>query len=79
MAEKKPKSKIYGNRIRAILAETEMCQAELADIALDGNQSYLSRIISNQRMSISLPIAIKIAKGLNRSVEEVFICEEIKD
>jgi DNA-binding XRE family transcriptional regulator len=71
--EKKSKEKMHGNKIRQILAETEMTQQELADLALDGDASHLSRIINGQRRCISLPIAIKISKALNRPVEEVFI------
>lgn len=70
---KKPKEKLHSNRIRIILEEIEMSQAELADIALDGDSAHLSRIINGQRRCISLPIAIKIANALKRPVEEVFI------
>lgn len=71
--ERKPKEKLHSNRIRIILEEIEMSQAELADLALDGDAAHLSRIINGQRRSISLPIAIKIANVLKRPVEEVFI------
>jgi len=71
--ERKPKEKLHSNRIRIILEEIEMSQQELADLALDGDASHLSRIINGQRRSISLPIAIKIANALKRPVEEVFI------
>lgn len=70
---KKPKEKLYSNKIRIILEEIQMTQAELADLALNGNSAHLSRIINGQRRSISLPIAIKIANVLQRPVEEVFI------
>lgn len=71
--ERKPKEKLHSNRIRIILEEIEMSQAELADLALDGDAAHLSRIINGQRRSISLPIAIKIANVLKKPVEEVFI------
>lgn len=70
---KKPKEKLHSNRIRQILAENDMCQQELADLALDGNAGYMSKIINGGRRCISLPIAIKIARALNRPVEEIFI------
>jgi len=70
---KKAKEKLHSNKIRQILAEIEMSQAELADLALDGNAGYMSRIINGNRRCISLPIAIKIARVLGRPVEEVFI------
>lgn len=72
---KKPKSKMYSNRIRAILDEINMTQQELAD-NINTNPAHLSRIINGQRKCISLPIAMKIAKGLGRSVEDVFQNEE---
>jgi DNA-binding XRE family transcriptional regulator len=71
--EKKAKEKLHSNRIRLILDEIGMSQQELADIALDGNAGYMSRIINGNRRCISLPIAIKISQALNRPVEEVFI------
>lgn len=71
--EKKPKEKLHSNRIRLILQEIGMSQQELADLTLDGNAAHLSRIINGQRRCISLPIAIKISKVLERPVEEVFI------
>jgi DNA-binding XRE family transcriptional regulator len=70
---KKPKEKLHSNRIRVILDEIGMTQQELADITLDGNAAHLSRIINGQRKCISLPIAFKISKALNKPVEEVFI------
>jgi len=73
---KKPKEKLHSNKIRSILEETGMTQQELADITLDGNTAHLSRIINGQRRCISLPIAIKISKALNKPVEEVFIYKE---
>jgi len=70
---KKNKAKIHSNKIRQILLEMDMTQQELADLALDGNTTHLSRIINGQRRCISLPIAIKIAIALNLPVEGVFI------
>jgi DNA-binding XRE family transcriptional regulator len=71
--ERKAKEKLHSNRIKIILEEINMSQQELADIALDGNASYMSRIINGQRRCISLPIAFKIAQALGKPVEEVFI------
>lgn len=70
---KKSKEKLHSNKIRQILQEIEMSQQELADLALEGNSAHLSRIINGQRRCISLPIAIKISRALNRPVEEVFV------
>jgi len=71
--KKKNKAKIHSNKIRQILLDLDMTQQELADLALDGNTTHLSRIINGQRRCISLPVAIKIAIALNLPVEEVFI------
>lgn len=68
---KKPKSKMYSNRIKEILRETGMSQQELADI-IETNPAHLSRIINGQRQCISLPIAMKIAEALNHTVEDIF-------
>ena len=70
---KKPKERLHSNRIRIVLDEIGMTQQELAYISCNGNASHLSRIINGQRRSISLPIAIKISRALNRPVEEIFI------
>jgi DNA-binding XRE family transcriptional regulator len=75
--ERKAKEKLHSNRIKIILDEIGMSQQELADIALDGNASYMSRIINGQRRCISLPIAFKIAQALGKPVEEVFIYKNV--
>lgn len=73
---KKPKEKLHSNKIKIILEQIGMTQQELADLALSGNAAHLSRIMNGQRRCISLPIAIKICKILNKPVEEVFIYKE---
>ena len=59
---RKPKDKLHSNKIRIILTEIGMTQQELADLALGGDATHLSRIINGQRRCISLPIAMKISK-----------------
>lgn len=70
--KRKPKTKLYGNRIKEILTKKEMSPAELADLT-ETTASHISRIINGQRRCISLPMAIKIAVALGVPVEEVFI------
>jgi len=70
---KKQKEILHSNRIRSILTEKNMTQKQLADMALDGNKGHLSRIINGSSKCLSLPIAFKIAKALDKSVEEVFV------
>ncbi len=73
MANKKPRAKLSGHNIKDILIQINMSQAELADLALDGDNSRLSKIINGKAGSaLSLPIAFKIARALGKSVEEVF-------
>lgn len=68
----KPKSKLYGNRIKQILAEKNMSPQELSDL-VETTPSHISKIINGQRRCISLPIAIKIAVALQTPVEHIFI------
>ncbi len=76
---KKQKEKLHGNRIKQILSEIQMSQQELADLSLDGDAAFLSKIINGHRRCISLPIAMKIAKALSKKVEEVFISKDEND
>lgn len=72
MKKPKPKTKMYGNRIKLILKEKGMSPQELADLT-ETTPSHISRIINGQRRCISLPMAIKIALVLETPVEQVFI------
>lgn len=72
MKVKKTKETIYGNNIRKILKEINMTQQELSDVS-KLSPSFVSKIILGKRKCISLPIAFKISKALNKTVEEVFI------
>ncbi len=76
---KKDKEKLDSNRIRELLEEIEMSQVGLADLALDGNAGYLSRIINGKRQCLSLPIALRISRTLGRPVEEVFIYKFVQN
>ena len=71
--EKKRRDKVFGNKIKSIIDEMKMSQQELADIALNGDSSHLSKIIMGKSRMITLPIAFRIARALNRPIEEVFI------
>lgn len=73
---KKPKEKLFGNRIKAILKEINMSQQELSDLT-ELEPSYLSKVILGKRRCISLPIAFKISSALKRPVEEVFKAKPI--
>jgi transcriptional regulator with XRE-family HTH domain len=70
-SNKSPKATIAGNNIATILKEKGMNQHDLADLT-GLTSSHVSRIINNKRLCISLPVAFKIARALNHSVEDVF-------
>lgn len=67
---KKPKEAV-SNRLGIVLAELEMTQAELSELT-DLYPSHISEIISGKRKGVTLPIALKIAKALNKKVEDIF-------
>lgn len=71
---KKTKEKLSGNRIPELLDIKGMKRVELAHL-IGISEAHLSRIINNKTLCVSLPIAIKIAQGLDEPVENVFIFE----
>lgn len=71
---KKSKEKLSGNRIPELLEIKGMKRVELAHL-IGISEAHLSRIINNKTLCVSLPIAIKIAQGLDEPVENVFIFE----
>lgn len=73
---KKAKLKIKENRVQEFLNEIGMSQQELAD-NIHTSRHHVSEIARQKRPQISAAIAIRIAKHLNKKVEEVFIVEEI--
>lgn len=69
------KDKLHSNRVMELLKEQEMTQQELADITGVG-RTHITKIIQGKRRCISLPIAFKIARALNKPIEEVFIYKD---
>lgn len=75
---RKLKEQLHSNRIKIILKEKGISQKQLS-LLTKLNESHISKIILGQRRCISLPIAFKIAKALNKPIEEIFIAKkEIK-
>jgi DNA-binding XRE family transcriptional regulator len=74
MTDRKEREKLTGNRIPELLDIKGMKRVELAHL-IGISEAHLSRIINNKTVCISLPIAIKIAQGLDEPVENVFIFE----
>lgn len=72
MNNKRPKDKLHSNKLLQILNEKEMTQQELSDIT-GILKTHLTKIVKGQRRCISLPIAIKIARALDKPIEEIFI------
>jgi DNA-binding Xre family transcriptional regulator len=73
--QKKEKEKLSGNRISELLMTKQMKSVELANL-IGISEAHLSRIINNKTLCISLPIAMKIAQGLDEQIENVFIFEQ---
>lgn len=67
---------MHSNNIRAILRKHNLTQQELARVALNNDKAHLSRIVNGKCACISLPIAIRISKALNKPVEQVFNYKE---
>ncbi len=74
MTDRKEREKLTGNRIPELLDIKGMKRVELAHL-IGISEAHLSRIINNKTVCVSLPIAIKIAQGLDEPVENVFIFE----
>jgi DNA-binding XRE family transcriptional regulator len=70
--ERKAKEKLTEIRIREIMKKKGIKQSELAE-AIGVGRSHITRIIDGDRLCISLPIAMKIAKALNTPIDEIFI------
>lgn len=72
--EKKERLKIKENNVKKRLQEIGMTQQELADI-VGTFRGHINKIINEKSKCVSLPIAIKMAKALGTSVEELFIID----
>lgn len=75
--KRKPKEKLSGNRIKYYMEQKGMIAEELADIT-QMCPSFVSRIINNQRMCVSLPTALRIGRALQTPVEKLFLYEVVK-
>jgi hypothetical protein len=69
---RKTKEKITGNRIKIVLEQKGMIAEELADIT-NMCPTFISRIIHDRILCISLPTALRIGKALNTPVEQLFL------
>jgi putative transcriptional regulator len=61
------------NRLRVLRAEFDWSQAELADRVGVARQTIIA--LESGKYAPSLPLAYKLSKVFNKSVEEVFIPE----
>lgn len=71
---KRGKSKLADNRVADIMMEQGMSAQELADI-IETTPGHLSKIMSQQRRCLSLPLGLKIASALKTPVEKIFFLE----
>lgn len=74
---KRAKSKLSHNKVGEVMKKKEMCAQELADL-IETTPAHVSKIMSQQRLCLSLPIGLKIAKALNTPVEQLFFLETKK-
>ena len=70
--EKQKRREVKGNKILSHLKETGMTQRELAD-KCGTNSAHISDIVTGKQRHVSLVTAVKIARALNKKVEDVFI------
>lgn len=75
--KRKPKEKLSGNKIRYYMELNGMIAEELAELT-QMCPSFISRIINNQRMCVSLPTALRIGRALKTPVEKLFLYEVVK-
>jgi|688.fasta_scaffold73243_7 transcriptional regulator with XRE-family HTH domain len=68
---KKERLKLINNRIKDYLEVREMSQQELAD-RVGTNRAHICKIVNGKSPSLSLAMAIKIAKELDVSIEVLF-------
>lgn len=73
---RKAKERLLGNNILELMEKKGMIAKELSDLS-GLAPSFVSRIIHNQRMCISLPVALKISIALNEPVEKVFTYKRV--
>lgn len=74
---KRGKSKLADNRVAEVMKEKDVCAQELADI-IESTPGHVSKIMSQQKPCLSLPLGLKIAKALNTPVEKLFFLESKK-
>jgi len=72
---KRKKASIKSNKIKELLIAKGMTQQELAD-RVGTNRAHICKIAMQKSPSISLPIAILIAKELEVSIEYLFTINE---
>lgn len=72
MKIRKTKHKLIGNNIKFYMEQKGIIAEELSEIT-GMCPSFVSRILNNQRMCVSLPTALRIGKALKTPVEKLFI------
>ena len=75
--EKRGKSKLADNKVAEVMKEKEMCAQELADL-IQSTPAHVSKIMSQKKPCLSLPLGLKIAQALKTPVEKLFFLETKK-
>jgi putative transcriptional regulator len=65
------------NRMRVLRAEKDWTQAQLATVIGVSRQAIFA--VENGKYEPSLPLAFKIARAFEKTVEEVFIWEDERE
>jgi putative transcriptional regulator len=65
---------VITNRLKVLRAEKNITQAELAE-QVNVTRSTINYLEKNEYMP-SLPLAIRLARFFNTTIEEIFIVEE---
>lgn len=62
------------NRLRVLRAEKDWTQAQLAEMVGVSRQAIIA--VENGKYDPALPLAFRLARAFEKSVEEVFVWEE---
>lgn len=71
----KKRVEIYSNRIKNILIEKKMSQAELSRVT-GISEPHLSSIIRGEKKNTSLVLALNISKALETAVDKIFLLKQ---
>ena len=65
------------NRLKVLRAERDLSQAQLADLIGVARQTIIA--LENGKYAPSLPLAFKLARLFNKTIEEIFQPDETEN